>query len=302
MQRDGYAQPPRDPQAVSRRDLLRLGRGPLFAADIDYDGATARVRAAWERDGREPLLRALEPVADALTTLAGVGPGQRVLDAATGDGNVARACVARGAHVDACDLAPAMLARAARRCPGARLTLADVQALPYPDGAFDAVLSSFGFALAARPRRTARELVRVCRPGGTVTLAAWTPRGLPGRLDDWIARPAGVPAPALWGHEPRLRERLEPLLDALVVRTRAVVLEFPSPDALFQQVVAPPTARPPSAPASTRCSRRVTTAREGRSSARATSSSPAWSRNVPPSRSESPRASPLTQRSHRSLG
>jgi ubiquinone/menaquinone biosynthesis C-methylase UbiE len=239
MQRDGYARPPRDPQAVSRRDLLRLGRGPLFAADIDHDGATERIRAAWDRDGHEPLLRALEPVADALVSLAGVGPGHRVLDAATGDGNLARASLARGAHVDACDLAPSMLTRAARRCPDARFTLGDVQALPYPDGTFDAVLSSFGFALAPRPRRTAHELVRVCRAGGTVTLAAWAPRGLPGRLDDWIARPSGIPAPALWGHEPRLRQRLEPLLDAIIVRTRTVTLEFASPDALFQQLVAP---------------------------------------------------------------
>lgn len=239
MPRDGYAQPPRDPQAVSRRDLLRLGRGPLFQADIDYDGATERVRAAWERDGREPLLRALEPVAEAVVSLAGVASGQRVLDAASGDGNVASACLARGAHVDACDLAQAMLARAGRRCPDARFTLGDVQALPYPDGAFDAVLSSFGFALAPRPRRTARELVRVCRTGGTVTLAAWAPRGLPGRLDDWIARPAGVPAPASWGHEPQLRARLEPLLDAIVVRTRTVTLEFDSADAFFHQLVAP---------------------------------------------------------------
>ena len=93
MQRDGYARPRRAPKAISRRDLLRLGRGPLFRADIDYDGASERVHAAWDRDDRELLLRALQPVAEALVAVAGVAPGQHVLDAACGDGNVALARV-----------------------------------------------------------------------------------------------------------------------------------------------------------------------------------------------------------------
>ena len=80
---------------------------------------------------------------------------------------------------------------------------ATCSALPYPDGAFDVVLSSFGAALAPRARRTARELVRVTRPGGTVALAAWVPRGLPGRLDELVEpldpRPDGVRPPADWG-------------------------------------------------------------------------------------------------------
>ena len=238
MPRDGYAQPPRDPQAVSRRDLLRLGRGPLFQADIDYDGATERVRAAWERDGREPLLRALEPVAEAVVSLAGVASGQRVLDAASGDGNVASACLARGAHVDACDLAQAMLARAGRRCPDARFTLGDVQALPYPDGAFDAVLSSFGFALAPRPRRTARELVRVCRAGGTVTLAAWAPRGLPA---DWTT---GLPVPRESRPQPPGGTSRSCGLGSSRCWTRSSYARVPSRSSSIPPMRSPPARRP----------------------------------------------------------
>ncbi len=240
MSRDAYAPlPPPRPPALSRRELLRLRPSRLWRADVDYDGATARVREEWERNDREPLMRALEPVAQTLVELAGVRAGDRVLDAAAGDGNVALAATRRGSQVEACDLAAAMVERGARRCGGIRFVRADVQALPYPDASFDVVLSSFGFALAPRPLQAARELVRVCRPGGTVALAAWVPRGLPGALDEFVDLPPGIPSPALWGREPRMRKRLEPLLDDVVVRTRTVSLEFPSPDALLAQLVRP---------------------------------------------------------------
>jgi SAM-dependent methyltransferase len=102
----------------------------------------------------------------------------------------------------------------------------DPQGLPYPDGAFDAVVSAFGAALAPRPRRTAAELVRVVRPGGVVAIAAWAPRSLPGRVDELLDRPDGVRAPSDWGRQEVMRERLSPLLDELDLRTRAVQLCF----------------------------------------------------------------------------
>ncbi|MGH2948056.1 MAG: hypothetical protein ACRDPC_17685, partial [Solirubrobacteraceae bacterium] len=106
MGHDLYEPPPRrEQQGISRRSLLRLGLSARGRADIDYDGVTARVRAAWERDGHEPLLRALEPVAAVLAEVAGVKAGDRVLDAGAGDGNVAAAALALGADVEACDLA-----------------------------------------------------------------------------------------------------------------------------------------------------------------------------------------------------
>jgi SAM-dependent methyltransferase len=196
MHRDAYAPPPPPrPQPLSRRELLRLR---LNRSDVDYEGYARLVREEWEGVDRGPLLRALEPVAETLTELAGARAADRVLDASD---------------------------------PAATL--------PHPDDSFDVVLSAFGFALAPRPLRTARELVRGCGPGGTVALAAWTPRGLPGGLDEYSDRPPGIPSPALWGHEPRVRERLTGLLDDLVVRTRTVRLEFPSPDALFEQLAPP---------------------------------------------------------------
>src|ERR687895_1303097 len=202
--RDTYGRPPArgsaggaGDSAISRRSLLRLRLTRHARRDIDYDSVTERVRAGWQRDGHEPLLRQLDPAAELLADLALVGPGKRVLDVGGGDGNVAIAAARRGASVEACDLAPRMVERGRTRCSGAGARVgwrvADLQALPYPDATFDAVLSSFGLPLAPRPAQAASELVRVTRPGGIVAVTAWIPRGLPGRLDELVEPLAPLP-------------------------------------------------------------------------------------------------------------
>jgi SAM-dependent methyltransferase len=260
--RDAYLPPPgRPPERLSRRGLLRLGFSAKARADIDYDGVTARVRAVWERAEAVPLLRALEPVAAAAVELAGVSAGDRVLDAGAGDGNVALACADRGARVDACDLAAAMVARGRERTGDAvRWTRADVQALPYPDATFDVAISTFGAALAPRPRQAAAELARVLRPGGRLVVAAWVPRGLPGRLDEHLELPDGVRPPSAWADEATARARLEPHVEELERRVRTVALAFPGADALaaalgvdaalrpaFDRLLAAQNNRPPAA-------------------------------------------------------
>jgi SAM-dependent methyltransferase len=115
----------------------------------------------------------------------------------------------------------------------------DPQALPYPDGAFDAVRSAFGAALAPRARQTAAELVRVVRPGGVVAVAAWVPKGLPGRLDELLERPEGVRAPSDGGRQEVMRARLEPQLEDFELRTRTVQLSVPDAEALAAVLGAP---------------------------------------------------------------
>jgi SAM-dependent methyltransferase len=192
MSRDLYRPPPPErARPVSRRAFLGLAR-----AGTDYDGATARVRAA----DQAPLARAVAPVEDMLRELA----TGKVLE-----------------------------------LPLTAWREHDLQALPYPDGAFDGVVSAFGAALAPRPRRMARELVRVVRPGGVVALAAWVPKGLPGRLDELLDRPEGVRAPSDWGRREVMTVRLEPLLEGLELRTRTVQLSFPDPETLYAVLGSP---------------------------------------------------------------
>ncbi len=234
-----------DGGAISRRSLLRLRLSGAARRDVDYDAVTERIRAGWELDGHEPLLRQLEPAAELLADLALVAPGKRVLDAGAGDGNVALACARRGAEVDACDLAAHMVERGRVRCAAEGLDVtwrvADVQALPYPDGSFDAAISNIGACLAPRPLAAARELVRVTRPGGLVAISAWIPRGLPGRLDELIAplapMPDGVPRPDGWGSEAVVRRRLASLLERLELRTRTLPLRFDSAGEAFDALL-----------------------------------------------------------------
>lgn len=115
----------------------------------------------------------------------------------------------------------------------------DPQALPDRDRSFDAVRSAFGAALAPRPRRTAAELVRVVRPGGVVAIAAWVPRGLPGRLDELLERPDGVRAPSDWGRREVMAARFESLLEDFELRTRSVQLRFPDAETLSAVLGAP---------------------------------------------------------------
>jgi ubiquinone/menaquinone biosynthesis C-methylase UbiE len=165
--------------------------------------------------------------------------GDEVLAAAAGDGNVPAAALAAGAVVEACDLSRPMVWRGRERVPRANWLRADVQELPYPAGAFDAVLSSFGAVLAPRAKRTARELVRVARPGGVVALTAWTPDSLPGRAEGLAARPEGVRSPTEWGREGVARRRFDSLLEDVVVQRRTIMLTFASEDELLAALLRP---------------------------------------------------------------
>lgn len=244
--RDVYGAPlprlGREEAGMSRRSLLRIGWTARRRADVDYDSVRERVRADFDAEGHAPLLRAIEPVAELVAQTAACGADDRVLDVGAGDGNVALAAVRRGAVADACDLSERQVERGRART-GAAVTwhAGDAEALPYADGTFDVVASAFGLPLAPRPRRAVRELARVCRPGGRVALAAWVPRGLPGRLIEEIevvrSLPDGVPSPALWGVEERARARLGEAFEEVAVMTRTVPLSFESGSAMFAALV-----------------------------------------------------------------
>ncbi|MCV7380106.1 SAM-dependent methyltransferase [Mycobacterium alsense] len=152
----------------------------------------------------------MAPLGPVLVAAAGIGPGARVLDVAAGSGNVSLPAAAAGADVVSTDLTPELLERSRDRAAALGLTLdyrqADAHALPFDDGGFDAVISAIGVQFAPEHRCAAGELIRVCRPGGTIGVISWTPEGFFGRMLAALRpyRPsltAAMPPAALWGRE-----------------------------------------------------------------------------------------------------
>src|SRR5262249_55297307 len=139
---------------------------------------------------------------------------QKVLDVAAGNGNASLAAARRWCEVVASDFVPALLDRARERSDAERLDIdfreADAEAVPFADGSFDAVMSTFGVMFTPDHERAAGELARVCRHGGKIGLANWTPDGFIGQLFKTIGKhvppPVGVRSPALWGTPARLAE------------------------------------------------------------------------------------------------
>jgi ubiquinone/menaquinone biosynthesis C-methylase UbiE len=186
-----------------------------------------------------------------LVEACGIGPGQRVLDVAAGTGNVAIPAAEAGAHVVASDLTPENFEAGRREARDRGVELdwveADAEALPFADGDFDVVTSSFGAMFAPDHRRVAGELLRVCRPGGTIGLISFTPEGLGGRFFETVGRYAPPPSPdalppTLWGSEEHVRELFGDRVDRLEATRREYVEQAASPAAyveFFRQTFGP---------------------------------------------------------------
>jgi ubiquinone/menaquinone biosynthesis C-methylase UbiE len=176
----------------------------------------ARHRAMWASGDYSSMVETfLLPLGPRLVDACGIGSGMRVLDVAAGTGNASLPAAQRGAQVTASDLTPELLEAGRRRAEAAGLELewveADAEHLPFKDASFDVVMSSIGAMFAPRHQDVADELVRVCRPGGTVGLLSWTPEGMIGALFRTMGPfvppppPGAQPAP-LWGSEEHVGE------------------------------------------------------------------------------------------------
>lgn len=172
-----------------------------------------------------------------LVRFAGIQPGQRVLDIATGTGVVALAAQRMGGKVTGIDFAPELIDLAKRNARWAEVPavfqVADAENLPFPDASFDVVLSQFGHMFTPRPEAVCAEMLRVLAPGGRIAFSTWPPESIPGRLfqitGKYVPSPPGVPPPALWGERGTVTERLGTRVKDLEFAPREFYLRMMSP-------------------------------------------------------------------------
>jgi SAM-dependent methyltransferase len=201
----------------------------------DIDALKTRLKATWMAGDFGLIAKGYELGAVEFVRRLGLSPGSRVLDVACGTGNLALPAARTGALVTGVDIATNLLEQARSRAEAEGLTVqfdeGDAEKLPYPDAAFDAVISMFGAIFAPRPELAAAELLRVCRPGGTIAMANWTPGGFVGRMFKTITShvppPAGMPSPLQWGDPAKVQERLGGGSSAVRTTPRMIVFEFP---------------------------------------------------------------------------
>lgn len=206
-------------------------------ATPDFAAVKARQRAAWSSGDYAVVGTTLQIVGESLCEAVDLHAGARVLDVAAGNGNASLAAARRWAEVMSTDYVPELLARGRERAAAERLPItfqeADVEALPFDDGSFDAVLSTFGVMFAPNPRRSAAEMLRVCRSGGRIGLANWTPDGFIGQLFKTIGKhvppPAGIESPALWGTTARIDELFAAQASHIRAEPRHFVFRYRSP-------------------------------------------------------------------------
>jgi len=181
---------------------------------IDYAAIGQRQQQSWAAGDFSMVARMTVLPAETLVAAAGLRAGNTVLDIATGSGNVALAAARRFCTVTGIDFVPSLLERARERAAVEQLDATfvegDAAALPVDDASFDVVLSQFGVMFAPDQQRAADEVVRICRPGGTIALASWTPDSQPAELfrinAKYIPPPAGLKPPVRWGTEEALHE------------------------------------------------------------------------------------------------
>ncbi len=209
-----------------------------IATVVDLVAMKSRQHAAWSSGDYSVVGTTLQIVGEELCEALDVRAGQKVLDVAAGNGNVSLAAARRWCDVVATDYVPALLERARERADAERLDIefceADAEALPFANNAFDIVVSTFGVMFTPDQDQAAAEMLRVCRPGGKIGLANWTPAGFIGNLFKTIGAymppPAGAKSPALWGTRERIAQLFEPQAHQIFAQERNFVFRYRSPE------------------------------------------------------------------------
>ncbi|MCG8508658.1 MAG: class I SAM-dependent methyltransferase [Rhodospirillales bacterium] len=204
----------------------------------DFDAIKSKQQAAWSTGDYAVVGTTLQIVGEALAEAVDLCAGQTVLDVAAGNGNFTLAAARRWADVTSIDYVPSLLSRSEERAAAERLKVnyrvADAEDLPYADAAFDVVGSTFGVMFTPNQERAATEMLRVCRSGGKIGLANWTPDGFIGGIFKVIGRyvppPSGLKSPALWGTRGRLEELFGAAAKDIRVREKSFAFRYLSPE------------------------------------------------------------------------
>lgn len=207
----------------------------LTSVSPEMQALKSRLKTTWMSGDYGHFARYLEPGALAFLQRLQLQPGTRLLDVACGAGQIAIPAARAGVQVTGVDIAANLVAQARTRAATegvpVRFDEGDAEDLPYADAAFDVVVSLIGAMFAPRPERVAAELLRVCRPGGRIVMANWTPQGFVGQMFKTLA--GHVPPPPLmtppvqWGDETKVRERLGEGVSQLDMSRRMYDLRYP---------------------------------------------------------------------------
>lgn len=204
----------------------------------DFVAIKAKQNAAWASGDYARIGTTLQIVGEDLAESMNLKPGSSVLDVAAGNGNATLAFARRWCDVTSTDYVDALLERGRARSEAEghqiKFQVADAEQLPFPDASFDAVVSTFGVMFTPNQAKSASELTRVCRPGGKIGLANWTPEGFIGQvfktLGKYVAPPAGVSSPALWGTKSWIEQHFGDKAMRIGIESKAFIFRYRSPD------------------------------------------------------------------------
>lgn len=209
----------------------------IAPAAVDLSHVKGRQQAAWSSGDYAVVGTTLQIVGETLCEAVDLSGNERVLDVAAGNGNASLAAARRFAEVVSTDYVGTLLDRGRERAAADRLPITfqqgDAENLPFADGHFDVVLSTFGVMFTPDQERAASEMLRVCRRGGRIGLANWTPEGFVGQLFKTIGKhmppPAGLQSPALWGTRARIAELFGAHASKIDIEPRNFVFRYRSP-------------------------------------------------------------------------
>lgn len=206
----------------------------MSQAVTELESLKSRMKATWMSGDFDRVARVYAPCAAAFVGRLALEPGERVLDVACGSGNLSLPAARAGAVVTGIDIATNLVETARGRAQTEGLHVyfdeGDAEQMPYGDSSFDVVMTMFGAMFAPRPEKAAAELLRVCRTGGRVAMANWTPTGFIGQMFKATAAhvpPPNIPSPLLWGDEVTVRARLREGVSDLRLTRRTVAFRLP---------------------------------------------------------------------------